>query len=241
MELNDVNEKHKENYLDSYFEDLNISSQEPDRSVMIIRAMEFHDFTDCKSLLEMMEDSKFVFTYKHELERKFEEMLTWFITVKLVINTLRPIPPHAADNKSVDLLGLYMIVERDGGYRSVTDNNMWPVIAKDMGYEYHDGEFMRIIYAMYLNVLVYYYRFKSVQEKVIDKEMIKEGESSSAGCHERSTSADAVQDEAYEGNDWEGAWKMHKKRRRFDFKQAMKAVDEANWSVLMFAAKHNQF
>ncbi|KAJ0703114.1 putative transcription factor & chromatin remodeling ARID family [Helianthus annuus] len=125
---------------------------------MIIRAMKFHDFTDCKSLLEMMEDSKFVFKYKHELERKFEEMLMCFITVKLGITT-RPIPPHMADNKKMDLLGLYMIVERDGGYQSVTDNNMWPVIAKDMGYEYHDGEFMRIIYAMYLDVLVYYYRF----------------------------------------------------------------------------------
>ncbi|KAJ0798683.1 putative transcription factor & chromatin remodeling ARID family [Helianthus annuus] len=137
MELNDVNEKYKENYLDSYFEDLNIPPQEPEWSMMIIRAMEFYDFTDCKSLLEMMEDSKFVFKYKHELERKFEEMLTWFITVKLGITT-RPISPHAADNKSVDLLGLYMAVERDGGYQNVTDN-MWPVIAEDMGYEYHDG------------------------------------------------------------------------------------------------------
>ncbi|KAM0062172.1 putative transcription factor & chromatin remodeling ARID family [Helianthus debilis subsp. tardiflorus] len=214
---------------------------------MITRAMEFHDFTDCKSLLKMMEDSKCVFKYKHQLERKFEEMLTWFITVKLGITT-RPIPPHAADNKKMDLLGpYYIIVERDGGYWSVTNNNMWPMIAKDMGYEYHDSEFMRIIYAMYLDVLMYYYRFKSVQEKVIDKEVMKEGESSSAGCHERSLSADAVKDEAamdhyalYAGNDWEGAWKMHKKRRRFDFKQAMKAIDEANQSVLMHAAKHNQ-
>ncbi|MFS7919393.1 putative transcription factor & chromatin remodeling ARID family [Helianthus anomalus] len=246
MELNDVNEKYKENYLDSYFVDLNISSQYPDWSVMIIRAMEFHDFTDCKSLLDMMEDCKFVFKYKHELERKFEEMLTWFITVKLGITT-RLIPPYETDNKSVDLLGLYMVVEHDGGYRNVTDNNMWRVIEKDMGYEYHDGEFMRIISAMYLDVLVYYYSFKSVQEKVNDKEMIKEGESSSAGFREIRRSADAIQDEGamdhyalYAGNDWEGAWKMHKKRRRFDFKQTMKAIDEANQSVLMYATKHNQ-
>ncbi|MFS7914675.1 hypothetical protein Hanom_Chr02g00156331 [Helianthus anomalus] len=32
---------------------------------MIIRAMEFHDFSDCKSLLEMMEDGEFMFKYKH--------------------------------------------------------------------------------------------------------------------------------------------------------------------------------
>ncbi|MFS7952933.1 putative transcription factor & chromatin remodeling ARID family [Helianthus anomalus] len=122
---------------------------------MIIHAMEFQDFSDCKSLLEMMENGEFVFKYKHELEEKFEDMFTWFITVKLGIST-RPIPPNAADNKKVDLLGLHMVVERDGGYRNVTDNNMWPMVAKVMGYEYHDGEFMRIIYAMNLDVLVYY-------------------------------------------------------------------------------------
>ncbi|KAF5821960.1 putative transcription factor & chromatin remodeling ARID family [Helianthus annuus] len=122
----------------------------------------------------------------------------------------RPIPPFTPDDRRIDLLGLYVIVERDGGYRSVTDDNLWPAIAKDLGYEYQDGEFMRIIYAMYLDVLIYYYRFKSIQEKVIDKEIIREGESSSTtgGCHERRRSADAAHEEAamdhyalYAGND----------------------------------------
>ncbi|KAJ0790555.1 putative transcription factor & chromatin remodeling ARID family [Helianthus annuus] len=212
---------------------------------MIIRAMEFKDFSDCKALLEMMENGKFVFQYKHELETKFEEMLRWFITVKLGITT-RPIPPQMVYNRKIDLLSLYMIVERDGGYRSVTDDNLWPVIAKDMGYEYKDGEYMRIVYAMYLDVLVYYYRFKDIQEKACDKERMKEREPSPERCHERSVSADAVKDVAamdhyalYAGNDWEGAWNMHKRRRKFDFKEARKAVDEANESVLKFAAKRN--
>ncbi|KAF5761106.1 putative transcription factor & chromatin remodeling ARID family [Helianthus annuus] len=212
---------------------------------MIIRAMEFNDFNDYKALLEMMEDGKFVFQYKHELERKFEEMLQWFITVKLGIST-KPIPPQMSDNKKVDLLSLYMIVERDGGYRSVTNDNLWPVIAKDMGYEYQDGEYMRLIYAMYLDVLVYYYRVKDIQEKAHDKEMINEWESSSEGHHKRNVSAEAVKEVAamdhyalFAGNDWEGAWKMQKRRRKFDFREARKAVNEANRSVLMYAAKYN--
>ncbi|MFS8002495.1 hypothetical protein Hanom_Chr13g01202721 [Helianthus anomalus] len=68
MSLNDVNEKYKEEYLNSYFVDLHVSSYETDWSIMIIRAMEFKDFNDCKALLEMMEDGKFVFQCKHELE-----------------------------------------------------------------------------------------------------------------------------------------------------------------------------
>ncbi|MFS8011196.1 putative transcription factor & chromatin remodeling ARID family [Helianthus anomalus] len=99
---------------------------------MIIHAMEFHDFSDCKSLLDMMEDGEFVFKYIHELEMKLEEMLTWFIEVRLGITT-QPIPPYASDNRKVDLLGLYTVVKRDGGYKNVTDNNLWDVVAKDMG------------------------------------------------------------------------------------------------------------
>ncbi|MFS7935851.1 putative transcription factor & chromatin remodeling ARID family [Helianthus anomalus] len=246
IELSVVNEEYKENYLNSYFEDLNLSSQEPDWSQMIIRGMEFHDFSKCKSLLEMMADGEFVFKYKHELEGKIKKMLTWCINVKLGITT-RPIPPHAADNQKVDLLGLYMVVKRDGGYWNATDNNLWAVVAKDMGYEYHDGEFIGIIYAMYLDVLVYYHKFKVVQEKVIDKEVLEHNAGPSEVCHERRRSDGDVQDEEafqhyaiFIGNDWEGAMKMQKKRRRFDFKQARKAVDEANRSVLMYASKHNQ-
>ncbi|MFS7918072.1 hypothetical protein Hanom_Chr03g00196591 [Helianthus anomalus] len=105
IHLSAVNDEHKENYLNSYFEDLNLSTQEPDWSQMIIRATEFHYFSNCKSLLEMMEVGEFVFKYKNQLEGKLEEMLTWFIYVKLGITT-RPIPPYAADNRKVDLLGL---------------------------------------------------------------------------------------------------------------------------------------
>ncbi|KAF5761223.1 putative transcription factor & chromatin remodeling ARID family [Helianthus annuus] len=219
-----MNDEYKENYLNSYFEDLNLSIQEPDWSQMIIHAMEFHDFYDCKSLLDMMEDGEFVCKYKHELETKFEEMLTWFIKVRLGITT-RPILPYASHNRKVDLLGLYMVVKRDGGYRNVTDNNRWAVVAKDMGYEYHNDEFMRIIYAMHLDVLVYHYKFKTVQGRVIDKEVIKESEGSSDARHERRKSAGDLQDKEamqhcalFAGNGWEGAMKMQKKCRKFNFK-----------------------
>ncbi|KAM0042755.1 putative transcription factor interactor and regulator CCHC(Zn) family [Helianthus debilis subsp. tardiflorus] len=51
IDASTMNDEYKEKYLNSYFEDLNLSSQEQDWSLMIIRAMEFHDFADCKSLL----------------------------------------------------------------------------------------------------------------------------------------------------------------------------------------------
>ncbi|MFS8000696.1 putative transcription factor & chromatin remodeling ARID family [Helianthus anomalus] len=176
MNLNDVNEKYKEDYLNSYFETLNVSNDsEIDWNRMIIRALEFHEFefADCKALLDMIDDRDFIFKYKHDLEIKFEEMVGWFLKEKMGIPS-RSIPPLLSDGRRIDLLGLYVMVERDGGYRSVTVDNLWPAIAKDLGFEYQDGDFIRVIYAMYLDVLIYYYRFKSIQEKVQDKEMMKE-------------------------------------------------------------------
>ncbi|KAM0023884.1 putative transcription factor interactor and regulator CCHC(Zn) family [Helianthus debilis subsp. tardiflorus] len=243
IRLKDVNEKYKEEYLNSYFEDLHVSSGETDWSVMIIRALDFKDFNDCINLLNMLEDGKFVFHYKYELEKKFEEMVSWFVTTFLGITT-RPMPPVMTENRNIDLLSLYMIVERDGGYNNVTEDNLWPIIAKDLGYEYKDGEYMRTVYAMYLDVLVYYYRFKDVQAKVEHLERKKEKVDAPECSLGRSTSAEEIKEVTgldhfafYAGNSWEGTWNTHKKRRKFNFNQARKAVEEANESVLKFAAK----
>ncbi|MFS7919937.1 hypothetical protein Hanom_Chr03g00218491 [Helianthus anomalus] len=47
------------------------------------------------------------------------------------------------------------------------------MIAKDTGFEYEDGEYMRLIYAMYLDVLVYYYKVKITQENALEQEDVK--------------------------------------------------------------------
>ncbi|KAF5772364.1 putative transcription factor & chromatin remodeling ARID family [Helianthus annuus] len=153
----------------------------------------------------------------------------------------RSIPPLLSNGRKINLLGLYVMVERDGGYLSVTVDKLWSAIAKDLGFEYQDGDFIRVIYAMYSDVLIYYYRFKSTQEKVQDKEMMEEGETSMAGNEQgRSKSADPVPEDAasehyalYAGNSWEGSWNLHKKRHRFNFNEARKAIDEANHSVMV--------
>ncbi|KAJ0515011.1 putative transcription factor interactor and regulator CCHC(Zn) family [Helianthus annuus] len=238
----------KEKYLNSYFETLNVSNEyENDWTRMIIRALEFHEFNDCKALLDMIDDRDFIFKYKYDLEVKFEEMVGWFLKEKMGI-TSRSIPPLLTDGRKINLLGLYVMVERDGGYRSVTIDNLWPAIAKDLGFEYQDGDFIRVIYAMYLDVLIYYYKFKVTEERVQIKEMMEKGETSTAGKDKgRSKSADPTPEDAasehyalYAGNSWEGSWILHKKRRRFDFNEAKKVVDEANRSVQAHAAKYNQ-
>ncbi|KAJ0698014.1 putative transcription factor interactor and regulator CCHC(Zn) family [Helianthus annuus] len=117
-------ETFKTEYLNQYFESLDISSNEPDWNVLIIQAMSFKEFQDCKALLDMLEDDSYVSKYKYCIENKFEDMVDWFLKDKLEITT-RPLPAYAADNRKESLLELYMTVKREGGHRRLTENNMW--------------------------------------------------------------------------------------------------------------------
>ncbi|MFS8012429.1 hypothetical protein Hanom_Chr14g01320751 [Helianthus anomalus] len=110
---------------------------------------------------------------------------------------------------------------------------------------------MRLIYAMYLDVLVHYYKFKMTQEKALEKEEVKmavdprqsksEGDkvvvtdadqTESDGCPRSAGAAskDADHYAFFAGNDWHGIKKLNI-RRRFDFNRAKDAVDDANNSV----------
>ncbi|KAJ0725192.1 putative transcription factor interactor and regulator CCHC(Zn) family [Helianthus annuus] len=242
QELGAVDDEFKDAYLNSYFETLNVSSEDDnDWNLLILRALEFHEFADCKALINMLDDRECVFKYKVDLQKKFEEMVRWFLNEYMGI-TSRPVPPYSPGQKNIDLLSLFA---RDGGYRDVTTENTWPIIAKDLGFEYQDGDYMRIIYAMYLDVLEYYYKFKSVQEKVQDKEVVNDDAGLSQSCHRRMKSAgDAHEDVGsnqyalFTGNGWEDDWNLHKKRKRFNFNHnhMKKAVEDANRSVMQQAS-----
>ncbi|KAJ0785972.1 putative transcription factor & chromatin remodeling ARID family [Helianthus annuus] len=217
--------------------------------------MKFNEFQDCKALLEMLEDSYYVRKYKYELEVKFQEMIDWFLRIRLGITT-RPILAYMSDNLKVNLLELYMVVKREGRHRNVTSNNLWVLVSKDMGHDYQDGDFMRIMYAMYLDVLIYYYKFKMTQENVRDGKTVNKGDFNGQGEGYSGTRGEAADKEGrsmsdgcipeeegehyamFAGNDWT-RMKKAQKRRRFDFRQAEKAVNEANQSVLMHSRKYN--
>ncbi|KAF5764193.1 putative transcription factor & chromatin remodeling ARID family [Helianthus annuus] len=224
--------------------------------------MQFKEFQDCKALLDMTDDGDYVRKYKFILESKFDEMVDWFLTKKLEIMT-RPIPAYASDNRKVSLLELYLVVEREGGHRRVTENNLWAMVSKDMGFEYCDGDFMRLMYAMYLDVLVYYHKYKIIQTKVQEKEVTevketqmnvedprcgrskgdKETEHVASHIEKNKESNDDTGNETehyvfYAGNDWQGMRKLYA-RRRFDFNRAKAVVDDANISVMIHSYKHN--
>ncbi|MFS7951823.1 hypothetical protein Hanom_Chr07g00599741 [Helianthus anomalus] len=108
-----------------------------------------------------------------------------------------------------------------------------------MCHNYENGEYMRIVYATYLDVIIYYYKFKLEQGNVREEqsqeclgnneEIAEEGRRSmSTGCI---PDDDREHYAMFAGNDWMGM-KKTQKRCRFDFRQAKKPVNEANRSVL---------
>ncbi|KAL9997783.1 putative transcription factor & chromatin remodeling ARID family [Helianthus debilis subsp. tardiflorus] len=216
---------------------------------MILQVMSFNEFQDCKAVLDMLEDDEYVQRYKFYIEKKFEEMVDWVLKVKLEINT-RPLPAYAENHRKVTLLELYLAVKREGGQRRVTDNHMWAVISKDMGLDYNDGELMRLMYAMYLDVLVYYYKVKSTQQTAAEKEVKEDigdkrrtrSMEMDVGTSEQSSAEQGgAEDEHYAlfvGNDWYGMRRL-KQRKKFDFRRAEKAVNEANDSVHKHSRKGN--
>ncbi|KAJ0666933.1 hypothetical protein HanPI659440_Chr17g0672261 [Helianthus annuus] len=110
-----VDDEFKNDYLNSYFETLNVSDEtEADWNLMILKSLEFHEFNDCKAVINMLEAREYVFKYRFELQKKFEEMVKWFLNEYLGI-THRPFPPYTMDKQKIDLLDLYMLVNKDEG------------------------------------------------------------------------------------------------------------------------------
>ncbi|KAJ0841698.1 putative transcription factor interactor and regulator CCHC(Zn) family [Helianthus annuus] len=56
IEENVHDNEFKERYLNSYFEDLDLSSQEPDWNMMIVKNMEFNEFDDCVAFINLLDD-----------------------------------------------------------------------------------------------------------------------------------------------------------------------------------------
>ncbi|MFS7968507.1 hypothetical protein Hanom_Chr09g00798241 [Helianthus anomalus] len=119
-------------------------------------------------------------------------------------------------------------------------------VLEGYGHDYEDGKYMRIVYAMYLDVIIYYYKFKSVQDNVRDDQTqgAARNEDVDADGGRRIVSTGCLPDDDREhyalfaGNDWLGM-KKTQKRRRFGFRQAEKAVNEANRSVFMHSRGYN--
>uniref|UniRef100_A0A251SX07 Putative ARID DNA-binding domain-containing protein n=1 Tax=Helianthus annuus TaxID=4232 RepID=A0A251SX07_HELAN len=161
------------------------------------------------------------------------------------------------DIRKVCLLDLYLETEKEGGHRSITEYNLWPKVAKDLGFEYSDGELIRLIYVMYLDVLVYYYKFNVVQSKVSEGDNAEDKEVLVSKMDKRSSYSEGedVKDDKEEDDCQEVAgspkehyafftndgWNEIKRRRQarriFDFNRAKAAVDAANESVLQHSRK----
>ncbi|XP_020581036.1 AT-rich interactive domain-containing protein 1 isoform X2 [Phalaenopsis equestris] len=84
---------------------------------------------------------------------RFEQILSVFLKELHCKSDIRPFPAMLGDGRPIDLHKLYLLVSKRGGYKSVTANKAWAVVAEELGLESAIGCPLKLIYAKYLNLL----------------------------------------------------------------------------------------
>ncbi|MFS7938414.1 hypothetical protein Hanom_Chr05g00439421 [Helianthus anomalus] len=115
------------------------------------------------------------------------------------------------------------------------------MVAKELGFDWGEGYDMRVMYAEFLDVLVYNY-IKNKKFSAVSCQDVVRNAGTTIAREEvviTSTTMKQVQDLAdyamYAGSNWRGMKRLMK--RTFNFERAAKSVHEANQSVLKHVRK----
>ncbi|KAI3805077.1 hypothetical protein L1987_27114 [Smallanthus sonchifolius] len=161
-------EEYKADHLNTYFENFSLTPETLDSNEIILKNLVFKDFGQCIYLLKCLEDTEFIFKYKNSLSTKCDEMVSWFLHIFLSMGSDRPIPPYTDNNRKAALLDHFLVVNKEGGQKILTNRNMWGLVAKYLGFDTDEGYMMRIVYAQYLDMLEYNY--KNRDQKIMKAE-----------------------------------------------------------------------
>ncbi|KAJ0665874.1 putative transcription factor & chromatin remodeling ARID family [Helianthus annuus] len=94
----------------------------------------------------------------------FNQIVSRFLKEYCNSNCFRPFPPMLGDGKPVDLLRLYLCVREKGGYKSVSKNGIWDLVAKEIGCDSKSSASLKVVYVKYLDLLDEWF-LKTVKDK----------------------------------------------------------------------------
>ncbi|KAK9668106.1 hypothetical protein RND81_13G035900 [Saponaria officinalis] len=87
------------------------------------------------------------------LRRLFEQVLRVLMRGVYAKNGIRPTPALLGDGLAVDLFKLFCLVRDRGGFRSVSEDKLWGLIAEKLGFDYKLCASLKLIYFKYLDEL----------------------------------------------------------------------------------------
>ncbi|KAL0426024.1 UNVERIFIED_CONTAM: AT-rich interactive domain-containing protein 2 [Sesamum radiatum] len=102
---------------------------------------------------EVCSDSENENNSDKKLKSLFDEFLVVFLKEVSGISCFRPLPPLIGEGEEVDLFKLHVVVRERGGYRGVSENGLWSLVAKDCGFDLRTGAALKLVYVKYLDTL----------------------------------------------------------------------------------------
>lgn len=88
-----------------------------------------------------------------ELRCSFDQFLGPFLKQIRGHNSYRPLPPMLGNGQCVDLFKLFLLVKEKGGYRTVSENVLWNLVAQESGLDSGVGSALKLVYIKYLDLL----------------------------------------------------------------------------------------
>ncbi|XP_068329546.1 AT-rich interactive domain-containing protein 1-like isoform X1 [Pyrus communis] len=102
---------------------------------------------------------RFVLDVPDKLRCWFDQFLGVFLKEISAQDLLRPLPPMIGNGQRVDLLKLFWIVRRRGGFRGLSETGVWDSVAEECDLGLSLGCAVKLVYVKYLYLL----------ERVIEK------------------------------------------------------------------------
>ncbi|GJV34050.1 ARID DNA-binding domain-containing protein [Tanacetum coccineum] len=148
-------------FIEDYFEGLNQNrfekKDEMARFVEDVNPTEVHTFQEFVGFLNLIKDDNVVSRGWDSYRDRFIKVLKWFYTHYLQKQLPGPIPP-TVHGITIHLFDLYKLIECMGGYLSVHFGQEFGAIAEILGLTRNDGDDVKKVYMVYLDVFVSYYK-----------------------------------------------------------------------------------
>ncbi|KAL6290320.1 hypothetical protein ACE6H2_007830 [Prunus campanulata] len=83
----------------------------------------------------------------------FDQLLGVFLKEISAQGLLRPLPPMIGNGQRVDLLKLFWVVRKRGGFDTISKIRVWDLVAKECGLGWGLGWAVKLVYVKYLHLL----------------------------------------------------------------------------------------
>ncbi|KAI3807538.1 hypothetical protein L1987_23468 [Smallanthus sonchifolius] len=166
----EIKRQSEESYLKDYFEHLDEGLEKENNpsthdkrgqeSTSKMKDKEINDqvksIKDMVEFLDLLIHEKLIIENKEDFEKGFVKMVKWFYGDYLESGVEKDVPP-VIEGQEINMLDLYMVVNRMGGSNKVSRKNKWVEVASKLGFPGFFDVKLRVCYMKYFDLIDCYY------------------------------------------------------------------------------------